>query len=89
MLLIGKERHDVGRPKDYGYPIRGIVKDGWMYLRNYRPELLARRESRMWIFYGGRQSHKNRSSSNPTPTGNQILLGIGRLGKGPLKNFFT
>ena len=38
-VLIGKERHDVGRPKDYGYPIRGIVKDKWMYLRNYRPDL--------------------------------------------------
>jgi len=38
-VLIGKERHDVGRPNDYGYPIRGIVKDGWMYLRNYRPDL--------------------------------------------------
>src|SRR5690606_23864368 len=38
-VLIGKERHDVGRPADYGYPIRGIVKDGWMYLRNYRPDL--------------------------------------------------
>ena len=38
-VLIGKERHDVGRPNDYGYPIRGIVRDGWMYLRNYRPSL--------------------------------------------------
>ena len=38
-VLIGKERHDVGRPNDYGYPIRGIVKDDWMYLKNYRPDL--------------------------------------------------
>jgi len=38
-VLIGKERHDVGRPYDYGYPIRGIVRDGWIYLRNYRPDL--------------------------------------------------
>ena len=38
-VLIGKERHDVGRPNDYGYPIRGIVKDNYLYLRNYRPEL--------------------------------------------------
>jgi N-sulfoglucosamine sulfohydrolase len=38
-VLIGKERHDVGRPNDYGYPIRGIVKDKWMYLRNYKPDL--------------------------------------------------
>ncbi|MCA9064356.1 MAG: sulfatase [Planctomycetaceae bacterium] len=37
-VLIGKERHDIGRPDDQGYPIRGIVKDGWLYLRNYEPD---------------------------------------------------
>lgn len=36
-LLIGKERHDVGRPHDQGYPIRGILKDGYLYLRNFEP----------------------------------------------------
>jgi len=36
-VLIGKERHDVGRPHDWGYPIRGIVKDGWLYIRNFEP----------------------------------------------------
>lgn len=35
-LLIGKERHDVGRPKNQGYPVRGIVKDGFMYLHNFK-----------------------------------------------------
>ncbi len=34
-VLIGKERHDIGRPHDWGYPIRGIVKDGMLYLHNY------------------------------------------------------
>ena len=37
-VLIGKERHDVGRPDDAGYPIRGIIKDGFLYLKNYKPE---------------------------------------------------
>jgi N-sulfoglucosamine sulfohydrolase len=37
-VLIGKERHDVGRPADQGYPIRGIVADDFLYLRNYEPE---------------------------------------------------
>jgi arylsulfatase A-like enzyme len=37
-VLIGKERHDVGRPNDVGYPIRGIVKDGFLYLCNFEPE---------------------------------------------------
>lgn len=36
-VLIGKERHDVGRPGDAGYPIRGIVRDGYLYLRNFEP----------------------------------------------------
>ncbi len=37
-VLIGKERHDVGRPRDQGYPIRGIVKNGMLYLRNFEPD---------------------------------------------------
>lgn len=36
-LLIGKERHDVGRPNDVGYPIRGIVKGNYLYVKNYEP----------------------------------------------------
>lgn len=36
-VLLGQERHDIGRPHDWGYPIRSIVKDGWMYLRNFEP----------------------------------------------------
>jgi len=35
--LIGKERTDVGRPNDQGYPIRGIIKSGWLFLKNYEP----------------------------------------------------
>jgi N-sulfoglucosamine sulfohydrolase len=37
-ILIGKERHDVGRPYDWGYPIRGIVKNGYLYIQNYEPD---------------------------------------------------
>ena len=37
-VCIGKERHDIGRPGDAGYPIRGIVTDRWLYLKNYHPE---------------------------------------------------
>jgi len=37
-ILIGKERHDVGRPHDWGYPIRGIVKGDMLYLRNFEPD---------------------------------------------------
>ena len=37
-VLIGKERHDIGRPGDAGYPIRGIVKGNLLYLRNFEPD---------------------------------------------------
>ncbi len=34
-VLIGKERHDVGRPNDGGYPIRGIIQQDWLFLQNF------------------------------------------------------
>lgn len=37
-LILGQERHDVGRPHDQGYPIRSILKDGWLYSRNFAPD---------------------------------------------------
>ena len=37
-VLIGKERHDVGRPHDQGYPVRGIVKGEFLYLQNFEPD---------------------------------------------------
>jgi len=36
--LLGKERHDVGRPRDQGYPVRGIVTREWLYLVNFEPD---------------------------------------------------
>lgn len=37
-VLLGKERHDVGRPYDWGYPVRGIIKDEMLYLKNFKPD---------------------------------------------------
>ncbi len=37
-VLIGMERHDIGRPQDVGYPIRGIVTHDTLYLHNYEPD---------------------------------------------------
>ena len=37
-VLIGKERHDVGRPEDGGYPMRGIVSGDYLYIRNFKTD---------------------------------------------------
>lgn len=34
-VLVGRERNDVGRPRDEGYPIRGLVTDDNLYLLNF------------------------------------------------------
>lgn len=36
-MIIGQERHDVGRPDDGGYPIRGLYRDGFLLLCNFEP----------------------------------------------------
>lgn len=36
-VLIGAERHDVGRPYDWGYPMRALVERDWLYVRNEEP----------------------------------------------------
>jgi N-sulfoglucosamine sulfohydrolase len=36
-VLVGQERHDIGRPKDQGYPVRGIYQGQYLYLQNYEP----------------------------------------------------
>jgi arylsulfatase A-like enzyme len=37
-VLLGQERHDVGRPDDVGYPIRSIIRDGMLYMHNFAPD---------------------------------------------------
>lgn len=37
-VITGRERNDVGRPGDAGYPVRGIIEDGYLFLTNYNPE---------------------------------------------------
>ena len=34
-VLIGKERTDIGRPNDGGYPTRGIITKQGIYLKNF------------------------------------------------------
>ena len=34
-LVVGQERHDLGRPDDVGYPARGLFLDGFLYVHNF------------------------------------------------------
>ena len=35
VMLVAKERHDLGRPRDAGYPVRAIRTPEFLYIRNY------------------------------------------------------
>ena len=37
-MLAGKERHDLGRPNDWGYPVRALRTKGFLYVHNFHPE---------------------------------------------------
>jgi len=37
-MLVGKERHDIGRPLDAGYPVRAIRTPEYLYILNYEPD---------------------------------------------------
>jgi N-sulfoglucosamine sulfohydrolase len=38
VMLVGKERHDIGRPNDWGYPVRAIRTKEFLYVHNFHPE---------------------------------------------------
>jgi arylsulfatase A-like enzyme len=37
-MVTGKERHDLGRPHDWGYPVRAIRTPEFLYVLNYAPD---------------------------------------------------
>ena len=38
VMLVGKERHDIGRPFDWGYPVRALRTRDYLYVHNFHPE---------------------------------------------------
>ncbi len=38
VMLVGKERHDIGRPHDWGFPVRAIRTPDFLYVHNYEPD---------------------------------------------------
>ena len=37
-MLVGKEKDDLGRPSDLGYPVRGLRTPDYLYVRNFAPD---------------------------------------------------
>jgi N-sulfoglucosamine sulfohydrolase len=37
-VLLGRERHDLGREDDLGYPVRCLRTRQWLYVRNFAPD---------------------------------------------------
>ena len=77
-LLLGQERHDVGRPNDEGYPIRCIIKDGWLQPHRQKPDgsgpdlsgILVD-GSRDFQRSGRQRQHHRRLSANADPDSRQ------------------
>ena len=38
VMLVGKERHDLGRPHDQGFPVRALRTKDFLYVHNFHPE---------------------------------------------------
>ncbi len=38
VMLAGKERHDIGRPNDWGYPVRAMRTKDFLFVHNFHPE---------------------------------------------------
>lgn len=38
-ILLGQERHDYGRPGNQGYPIRSVIRNGYLFMVNLKPDL--------------------------------------------------
>ncbi len=70
-IIVGKERHDVGRPHDQGYPVRGIIKNNYLYVENFKPD--------RWPAGNPETGYLNTDGS---PTKSQILS-LKRSGKNP------
>jgi len=68
-VIFGKERHDVGRPNDQGYPIRGMIRDGYLYVHNFEPS--------RWPA-GNPETGYTNTAGSPTKT---LILEMRRQGK--------
>ena len=86
-VVLGKERHDVGRPNNGGYPIRGIRKGDYLYLYNF--------EANRWPAGNPETGYLNCDASpiktlilNQRRQGNRHFWNL-NFGKRPAEEFFN
>ena len=81
-MLVGKERHDLGRPNDWGYPVRALRTPEYLYIRNY--------EADRWPAGNPETGYRNCDAS---PTKSRILRGFDKyyrlsFGKRPAEELY-
>ncbi len=62
VVYMGKERHDVGRVDDLGYPVRCIRNYEYLYVRNFKPDLWPAGNPETWF-----------TNVDPSPTKSLIM----------------
>ena len=82
-MLVGKERHDLGRPNDQGYPVRALRTPEYLYIRNYEPD--------RWPAGNPETGYRNCDNS---PTKSQVLRSFDRyyrlsFGKRPAEELYA
>lgn len=82
VMVVGKERHDLGRPNDAGYPVRAIRTREFLYVRNYEPDA--------WPVGNPETGYRNCDDS---PAKQMLLSGFDdfyrlNFGKRPVEEFY-
>ena len=82
-MLVGKERHDLGRPNDQGYPVRALRTPEYLYIRNYEPD--------RWPAGNPETGYRNCDNS---PTKSQVLRSFDKhyrlsFGKRPAEELYN
>ena len=81
--MWGKERHDLGRPNDQGFPVRALRTPEYLYVRNYEPD--------RWPAGNPETAYRNCDAS---PTRSQILRSFDKyyrlsFGKRPAEELYA
>lgn len=82
VALVGKERHDLGRPYDWGYPVRAIRTPEYLFILNFAPDR-----------WPAGNPETNYGNCDPSPT-KELLKALGgtfydlSFGKRPVRELY-